>query len=117
MDGEKEIPVTYFNLENNIFYVASFPRDPKMGTSDEAILNGQADGILARFKKFEVQREFFTRNEVRGLRLLLTRPDSYKIIELYVTDRSLYQVVTDLPSANSHVKESRRFRESFEILR
>jgi len=115
--GEMKIPVTYFMVDNNIFYVSSHPRDARMGGTDEQILDAQAQGILAKFEKVEVRREPFVSRGRRGLRLLLTRPDSYKIVELYVTPSTLYQVVTDLPSSHAAQIDSFLFRATFTILK
>ncbi|PKN45570.1 MAG: hypothetical protein CVU59_08670 [Deltaproteobacteria bacterium HGW-Deltaproteobacteria-17] len=109
--------MTYFKVGNNIFYVSSHDRDPRLGGGDAQILESQAQGILAKFQKFEVGREPFTAGGFQGLRLRLRRPDSYKIIELYVTPTKLFQVVTDLPSAEASRVESFLFRYTFTILK
>jgi hypothetical protein len=115
--GELKIPVTYFKVGNNIFYISSHARAPRLGGTDAQILESQAQGILAKFEKFEVQKEPFFVAGLQGLRLRLRRPDSYKIIELYVTPSKLYQVVTDLPSAEASRVESFLFRYTFTILK
>jgi hypothetical protein len=115
--GEMLIPVTYFKVGNNIFYVSSHPRDARIGGTDAQILESQAQGILAKFEKVEVEREPFVAAGVHGLRLRLTRPDSYKIIELLVTSTRLFQVVTDLPSAQASRVESFIFRRTFAALK
>lgn len=115
--GDRKIPVTYFRAENNIFYVSSHPRDARIGGADAQILEAQAQGILAKFEKFEVAREPFVAGGITALRLRLTRPDSYKIIDLYVTASTLYTVVTDLPSPKAARIESYLFRTTFTILK
>jgi len=112
--GEQKVPVTYFNFDGNIFYVSSHRRDPGLAGTDRQILEAQARGIVAKFEKVEASTEAFTTARgVAGLRLRLLRPDSYKIIELYITPTRLYQVVTDLPSAHRRRIASFVFRDSF----
>ncbi len=115
--GDMKIPVTYFKANKNIFYVSSHPRDARLGGTDAQILEAQAQGILAKFEKFEVRKEPFISGGITALRLRLTRPDSFKIIELYVTPSTLYQVVTDLPSPQAARIESFLFRITFTILK
>ncbi len=114
--GEQKVPVTYFNVDGNIFYVSSHRRDPGLAGTDRQILEAQAKGIVAKFEKVEAHTEAFTARGVAGLRLRLTRPDSYKIIELYITPTRLYQVVTDLPSPQRRRVASFVFRDSFRPL-
>lgn len=111
--GEQLVPVTYFNLDGNIFYVSSHVRDPRLGADDRQILAAQAQGILARFEKYEAHQEPFVFRGRPALRLRLQRPDSYKIIELHLTTLRLYQVVTDLPSSSGSALASLVFRTAF----
>ena len=111
--GDQLVPVTYFNLDGNIFYVSSHVRDPRLGADDRQILAAQAEGILARFEKYEVRQEPFVFRGRPALRLRLQRPDSFKIIELHLTPLRLYQVVTDLPTASGSALASLIFRTTF----
>jgi hypothetical protein len=111
--GEQLVPVTYFNLDGNIFYVSSHVRDPRLGADERQILDAQAQGILSRFEKYEVHKEPFVAHGRPALRLRLQRPDSYKIIELHLTPLRMYQVVTDLPAEHRLRLASLAFRTTF----
>lgn len=110
-EGDLQVPITYFRIGNDIFYVSSQER--RQPGSDAALLEAQARGIEGQFKVGTITREPFVRRGCTGLRLYIRRPDSYKIAELLATRARMYQVVTDLASESAPRMESWVFRFSF----
>lgn len=109
--GELSVPVTYFRVNNDIFYISSQMRH--LPGTDTAILEAQARGIEGKFTVGTITREPFVHRGCVGLRLYIQRPDSYKIAELIATCMRTYQVVTDLASTTAPRMQSIIFRFSF----
>lgn len=109
--GELSVPVTYFRVNNDIFYISSQKRH--LPGTDTAILEAQALGIEGKFTVGTITRESFVHRGCVGLRLYIQRPDSYKIAELIATPMRTYQVVTDLASRTDSRMQSIIFRLSF----